>query len=218
MLRIPLRSRLLAVIGTVGALALVGALAFWGLSQTQGPADAYAPDDAEPDAEILHTEPPVSRADEVLEDPATWVIADGSVGAVHIGGDFAETLDELPAGWGVDETCGVVASWDSASFDVTFSQGGAGIGTIAVEGGLGEPSHGPRTPDGLGLGSTRDEVKAVYPTAEDVAEEGSGAVILRVPGEDPRGGVVHFQLSAETDRVVAIILTSGATPEADACS
>lgn len=215
-----LRSRLLASGGAAGGLALIGALVVWGLSSAPGAADA---DDhvgaGAVDAELLRTDPPVSRADEVLDDPATWVISDGSVGAVRIGGDFVATLDELPAEWGVADACGDVATWDSSVFDVTFSSGMAtgGIATIAVAGGLGEPSSGPRTPDGLGLGSTRDEVKAVYPRAEEVPGDGDGIAFLRPADEDLQNGSVYFQLSTETDRVVAIILTSGAVPDTDPC-
>lgn len=153
-------------------------------------------------------ETPVSSADEDPEDPTTWVISAGAIGGVRIGDDFATTLETLPGTWRSVDEC--TASWHGdAGFDVTFAAAASGIAEIEVSGEIGAPSQAPRTPEGLGLGSTRDEVRAVYPAAEETAAPTAGAIELHPDGMAAPGATLSFTIG-DSGRVVGIVLASDA--------
>lgn len=166
------------------------------------------------------TDPPVSADDEDVTDPATWVIDDGVLGPIRLGAAFDDTLDELPEGWDAVPGCEGVAAWagEDAGFDVYFVDGSAGIESIVVEGTLGDPAGGPRTPVGVGLGSTRDEVLAAYPTASDVPATVGDATYLRLTDDDPSDGAAFFEVPAGDDRVASIALAVRDEPPYEPCA
>ncbi|WP_162893313.1 hypothetical protein [Microbacterium halotolerans] len=188
----------------VASVALAGALA---ACTAVGGADSDS--DLPPsDGLAAMAETPVSSADEDPEDPTTWVISAGAVGGVRIGDDFATTLETLPDTWRSVDECTV--SWHGeAGFDVTFAAAASGIVEIEVSGEIGAPSEAPRTPEGLGLGSTRDEVRAVYPAAEETAAPTAGAIELHPEGRTAPGATLSFTIG-DSGRVVGIVLAGDA--------
>lgn len=154
-------------------------------------------------------------ADADPTEPATWVIGDGAVGEVRLGADFAGVVAAPSGDWRGDGSC--EADWsDDAGFEVTVSAQGGQVAQIVVVGEIEAPSQGPRTADGIGLGSTRDEVRAVYPTAEETAVDGSDVVELRPAGADLTGAELSFEV-AGTGRVIGITLADPNAPADAGC-
>src|SRR5690606_16787870 len=128
-----------------------------------------------------------------------------AIGGIRLGEDFDRTLAHADGEWGAADACSAV--WHGADYEVTFSTDGVDIAEIAVTGAIAAPMQAPSTPEGLGLGSTRDEVRAVYPTAEEAPVGDSGAVVLRPADADATGADLGFELSKE-GRVVEIVLAT----------
>ncbi|QBR73701.1 hypothetical protein [Microbacterium sediminis] len=163
------------------------------------------------------TDPPVSAEDQDPADPTTWVIDGGAVGEISLGDDYLATAEDLGDGW--DETCEGLTAWGNPELNVFFVAGSDGtIETITVEGLIGDPSAGPRTPDGIGLGSTRDEVRTAYPTVEEVAPAIGDGVYLRQSDDDPTDGARFFEFAAGDDRVSSITLTTRDEPPYEPCA
>jgi len=163
------------------------------------------------------TDPPVSAEDQDPADPTTWVIDDGAVGLISLGDDYVETADRLGDGW--TETCEGLTAWGDPDLNVYFVAGADGaIETITVEGLIGDPSGGPRTPDGLGLGSTRDEVRAAYPTVEEATPTIGDGTYLRLGVDDSGTGGRFFEFPASDDRVSSITLTTRNEPPYEPCA
>lgn len=204
-------TRARAIAALAASAALIGALAACGAQDGQGVDDGGSSHSGV----AAMKDAPLTSIDEDPTRPETWVIADGSVGEVRLGADFAGALTEIDDGWHGIGACG--AGWsDDAGFEVTFSARGDQIAQIAVAGEVEAPSQGPRTVQGLGLGSTRDEVRAVYPSAEEVPVPESDVVELRPAGADLTGADLAFEV-AGTGRVIGITLASPDAPAAPGC-
>ncbi|MGV9769479.1 hypothetical protein ACWDR7_08405 [Microbacterium sp. NPDC003461] len=162
----------------------------------------------------------VTMDDQDPADPSTWVIHGGAVGLVAMGDPFEATLAELPEDWAPVEGCENVASWSGGEdLSIWFVAGSSGaIETIAVEGGLGDPAGGPRTPVGIGLGSTRDEVRAAYPAAEEVPATIGEATYLRQAEADAADGALFFEVAAGDDRVSSVTMTQRDEPPYEPCA
>lgn len=188
---------------TAGMLAASAALVavLGGCGDGSG-GDAVSPE--LPGAATSLAVPPVTGLDEDPADPATWIVSGEGVGSIRIGERFDDTLDGLPGEWRRIPDCG--AEWTGADgVTVTFVRDGADIAAIEVSGSIGAPSQAPRTNEGLGLGSMRDEVTAVYPSFSERASGEAGVV-------HPAGDAgVAFELSAG-DRVVGMIVAADDAP------
>ncbi|OAN43464.1 hypothetical protein [Microbacterium sp. H83] len=157
-------------------------------------------------------------------DPSTWIISDGGVGPVEIGGDLAATLAELPPTWENDsENCSWTAWWNAEDGD---------FGMYAVRGTESEtapiseisvyttakapvPRARPQTAEGLGIGASRTEVLAEYPgAAEGAAQIGDGTWIM-VPGD----GEAHifFEFRDGADVASDVVVTTRAEPAYEVC-
>lgn len=201
------------------AAALVASLA--GCSTTpEGLAPAHeslTPSAIEDSTSPTPTDPPVSADDQDPADPTTWVIDHGAVGLIALGDDYADTVGRLGDGW--SETCEGLTAWGEPDLQLYFVAGADGaIETISVEGVIGDPSGGPRTPDGIGLGSTRDEVRAAYPTVEEVTPSIGDGTYLRLNVDDSGDGGRFFEFPAGDDRVAAITLTTRDEPPYEPCA
>src|SRR5690606_279737 len=102
---------------------------------------------------------------------------------IEAGGDFAATLSELPDSWRNDENCIWTAWWnaDDRSYSANFARGTTAetdpivLVSVSAADPI-TPGVGPRTTEGLGIGSSRDEVLAQYPDAvEGDAQIGEGS-------------------------------------------
>lgn len=126
-------------------------------------------------------------------DPSTWVVTQEGMGPFRLGASFADASALVPNG---QSACtGVTYGFDNALW---VAEGNNTPGTVQMvlwDGGQGGP--GPVTAEGIGIGSSADEVRAAYP---DATEEG---MYLRT-------GAVYFDV--ETGAVRAIGVTPGEIP------
>lgn len=174
----------------------------------------------EPDP-VLTDDPGAAAAP---EDPSTWLIDDAGIGPVVIGGDFAATLGELPEGWNNDEQCAYLAYWNApdASYTASFSQDAqddsAPISLVAVS----VPADavtpvGPVTAAGLGIGATKEQVRAEYPQAEEgEASIGDGSTWMRVPFEGE--AAIFFQYAPDAEEAFAVVVTTLLEPPYEQCA
>ncbi|KQY97030.1 hypothetical protein B5M43_005110 [Microbacterium sp. MEC084] len=166
-------------------------------------------------------------AEEDLSDPGSWEIEDGEVGPIEIGEDFAEALGELPPdAWLNEDRCAWTAFWNEpgGAYMVWFSrdaQTDAGpVQTVAVEWGPDRIADvGPRVDDtGIGLGSTRDEVLAAFPGAEETPSAIEGRSFLRIADDEPDDGTLFFEFLEGQEGAQAVVLTTAAEPSYEVCA
>lgn len=111
-------------------------------------------------------------------DPTTWIVSQAGMGPLVIGMPFRDAIAAVPQ---AQDACGhaysirpdrlFFASWNGGPDDplnvATWSR-----------------ADGPRTAEGIGIGSTPDEVRAAYPDAVEVTRQGlylqSGAMFFRI--------------------------------------
>jgi len=197
-----------ALLAAVAAAAVVAGCAVAANPPTSTPSDVPVP--------TLSEE---SSSSQSPADPASWVVDDGTIGMIALGAGFDDTLAELPGEWETVEGCDDVATWRGEEFSIWFQAGtSGGIETIVVEGDLSDPAGGPRTSEGIGLGSTRDEVRTVYPTAQEEPATVGEATYLHQSDDDPIDGSLFFELPAGNDRVQAIALTMRDEPPYEPCA
>lgn len=163
------RHAALAFIAAAGT-ALVACGPSAGGSDPTASTTATAPFTASP----TPTEEPGERDDP--SDPDTWVIDGEGIGPVEVHGDFDATLAEIRrTGIGEldDGQCSGVAYGVSGdnTYDVQIiadREGDTGeIVEVSVQWNGDTMGVGPRTEDGLGLGSTRAEVLAIHEGAAE---------------------------------------------------
>lgn len=161
------------------------------------------------------SEPPVD-----LEDPSTWTVTETGIGPIETGGDFTATLSELPESWTNDDNCSWTAWWNAEdqSYSMNFVRGTESDDAPIVLASASAadpvtPGVGPRTTEGLGIGSTRDEVRAQYPdAAEGEAPIGDGTW-LSVAGDGP---TIFFEYYTG-DQANAVTVTTLEQPPYEVC-
>lgn len=218
-----------AALGIAASVVLIGALT--GCSTDTEPTDEPDPATQEPSSDPAPTSDPSEASstdpsdepDDDMSDPAAWVIDDGEIGPLELGDDFAETLGELPSDWANDEQCAYLAYWNApeGTYLISFrhdemSEDGS-IVAASVESWEHEPA-GPRTEDGLGVGSTRDEVTAAHPNAEEVTAPIGGGTFLKVPADDADEGALFFEFAEGGDVVTTVSVTTADVPAYEPCA
>lgn len=152
--------------------------------------------------------------------PGTWAISDTGIGPIDIGGDFEETLGELTE-WESPDQCEWTAAWsgeDEYMIYFAHPDGGGPIDVISVTAipDAVPAGAGPRTVDDLGIGSTKEEVRAAHPDAEEgEAAIGDGSTWLAVQDGDGR---IFFEYSADADEADAVTVTDGDEPPYEVCA
>ncbi|MDH6180375.1 hypothetical protein M2152_000557 [Microbacteriaceae bacterium SG_E_30_P1] len=145
-------------------------------------------------------------------DPSTWVIESAAVGPIALGDAAADAADALTS-YGRGEALGdcpvifldapglpgVVLSpgSDGAIEAITITSKSAGMPQDPTV--LADAS--PRTSEGVGIGSTRDELVAALPDAEIVRDD-PASVVYRTGSASP-----YRLFVVESDRVVAITVS-----------
>ena len=153
------------------------------------------------------------------DDPSTWVIGQEGMGPVSLGAPFEDARAAMPEGTGNDENCEWTAWWNATDEDYDLfaaraSDSDANGPVIVIDASAwADPGsvEGPRTEDGIGIGSTFDEVQAAYPDAVPVESAVAGAAdVLQV-------GQVFFSSRPGEDVVSAVTVTSLEVPPYEVC-
>lgn len=212
-----------SITGLRGAAVLcVGLMAVLLTACASGPSPSgTAPDPSHTSAAPVESPTPTSTAtpDEDAANPADWTVRDSGIGPIELGARFEEARAEVPT-WTVQDACSWTAFWNDPDGAVTayFAEDSAardGVTTIDVAA-LTEavaPEDAPRTAEGIGLGSTRDQVRAAYPDAVEQAATIGDAMLLRTGAQ----GTIFFTFQAGSDVVSAITVTSRDEPPYEVC-
>lgn len=191
-----------------------------------GCATAAAPESsptASPSTEPAPTPSPTATPEADPADPTTWIISGAGIGPVEVGGDFAATLGTLPDSWTNDDVCEWSAWWmsEDPSYGVYFVRGTesdtAPISEMSVYSAAEDLTTvtGPRTAEGLGVGSTAEELIAAYPDAEQGTAEIGSITWLEIPGD--LAGNVFFQFREGETEASSVVVTSREAPSYEVC-
>ncbi|MFE6734001.1 hypothetical protein [Microbacterium sp. NPDC057650] len=204
----------------LGALALAVALAGCG---TVSPTSTTAP----PPTSVASPTPSPIETQHTDADPAdvrTWTITEQGMGPVQLDELFADAVAGVP-NWTVDQNCTWAAFRNDQATGVTvyFARSSdisdGNVTTIETESSTDtvKPADGPRTADGLGLGSSRDEVLAAHPDAAVQKPTVGDGALLRVGPAGPGQGAIFFSFRAGEDTVSAVTVTSRDEPPYEVC-
>ena len=207
------RRRSAPIVAAALGVLLLGGCATPALESTP-PASAPSSSPSDP-APSPTSEPPVD-----LEDPSTWPVGDIGIGPIETGGDFVATLSELPDSWMNDENCTWAAWWnaDDQSYSVNFLRGTESetAPIVLVSASAADPvtpGVGPRTETDLGIGSTKEEVRAQYPDAAEGQSQIGEGTWLSVAGD---GATIFFEYYSG-DQANAVTVTTLEVPPYEAC-
>lgn len=212
-----MRVRTVAITVLITMLLLAGCA-----SPVNGP--AQTPTASEPAPQPTSSESASPDAGEPdPDDPSAWIISAEGIGPVLIGGDFDATLAELPDAWTSDgAACPWAAFWNApdTTFSMHFVRGSEDqsepVSEISASTMADSVARhvGPETPEGVGIGATRDEILAAYPDAEEGTAMVDGEWI-RVPSES--AGQIFFQFLTGADRAWAVTVTTRDEPSYEVC-
>ena len=123
-------------------------------------------------------------------------------------GDAVETIGALD-GWSITDPCTWAAfgPWTGdGRWIVAASSSDDPSGAVqTVDFGGGDAGSGPRTPDGLGLGSTRAEILAAHPEATE--GDSNGYAWIRVGQPAPAAGI-YLSIRGDSTGVSRVTVTS----------
>ncbi|MET0811403.1 MAG: hypothetical protein ABWY03_00020 [Microbacterium sp.] len=159
------RSTLVAALIALSAIGVTGCVAEPAAVETGAPSET-------PSTTPSATSTPSADPD----DPATWVVSDEGIGPFEIGMPMAQVLSldpEFTDYCGDESAIGPGHVYNAGPLFVvsTGTDGGAVLDLVTWGG-----AEGPRTAEGLGIGSTTTEVLAAYP---DATLEAYNSVFLR---------------------------------------
>ncbi|MFF1572617.1 hypothetical protein ACFVWR_07720 [Leifsonia sp. NPDC058292] len=136
-------------------------------------------------------------------DPSTWIIDFDGVGPVTLGSSFDAQRQLLPAFTDVTYSICSAAYLDlQAPNELSFlfirpgdgSDVTAGIAIGSFEATRDSGPYTPRTMEGIGLGSTEQELKAAYPDIQQTGTYGDGAITVFYGITDGNGGWIVFRV------------------------
>jgi hypothetical protein len=172
---------------------------------------------AEPTPTPTPTPTPAATVDS--DDPSTWVITDDGMGPIALGDPFPDALGLMPQGTTNDtERCAWTAWWSAPdrSYQVyaarasDAAEDGPVIDVNAASWSDPAAADGPRTAEGVGIGSTVDEVRAAYPDAIETPDAVDPSIVhLRV-------GRIFFDYR-ETPVIVSVTVTTADAPPYEVC-
>lgn len=204
----------------LAAVVLAGITA--GCAPASDPAPTTTPSSAASETPTPTPTPSVPTVDPA--DPSTWIVSDRGVGPIAIGGDLTTTLAELPDAWTNNTAnCAWSAFWrdPAADYQMYFVRGTesdtAPISEISVNAGGHEVfgTNSPRTEDGLGLGSTSEEVLAAHADAQEIAAQIGDMTWFMVPGSGEAH--VFFGIREGAPTVSDVRVTTRSEPAYEVC-
>jgi len=160
---------------------------------------------------------PVDPADPA--DPSTWLISDTGIGPIELGMPYSDALGLMPPGTENDpERCAWLAWWTAPAEDYNVYTAGSsdtpGAGTVvlvATEAPAGSAvAPGPRTAEGVGVGSTVAEVQEAYPSAVETADSTDPSIVHL------RAGRIFFTYR-EDPVIRAVTVTTAEVPPYELC-
>ncbi|WP_221585712.1 hypothetical protein [Microbacterium sp. G2-8] len=165
------------------------------------------------------TSEPDTRRDDP-EDPDSWVITEQGIGPVDVGADFDSAIDDIKT-TNVGPLCDGVA-YGAASdnaYDILVIKdrydGTDEIVEVSIGWNGDTMGVGPRTEEGLGLGSTKSEVLSTYDDAAEVASVIQGRSFVAVAEGDVD---MTFTYVEGYDGAVSVSVLSGEEPAYEACA
>lgn len=174
---------------------------------------------------VVTPTPTPSRPAFALDDPDTWTISPTEVGPLLVGGRTDAEVAPLPALYTKQPENECPASgtsfWDRADSPQLTVVTGAGdsVSGIAVgfTGVTSDAVAGPTTAAGAGVGTTLDELRALYPGLENIPRYGDqagsptdGPLSLWLVTEDT--GTITFQLGDDAEHVTMVWVGSRLPP------
>lgn len=216
--------RTLTTLTAITAFALLTMSGCATSSQEAPPSEPTTSTSPAPSSSEPPTTPTPTAASEVPEadpeDPSTWQVSADGIGPIATGGDFAATLADLPETWSNDEHCSWAAWWNAEdqSYSVDFVRGTESEQEPIVLASASAadpitPGVGPRTEDGLGIGSTKDEVLAVYPDATEGHSQIGDGTWLGIP---TASATIFFEYYT-SDQANAVTVTTLEAPPYEVC-
>ncbi|MFE6995125.1 hypothetical protein ACFVAE_04150 [Microbacterium sp. NPDC057659] len=204
----------------LGAMVLAATLAGCGSGSWTSPSPS-------PPASVVSPTPSPIETEHTDADPAdvrTWTITEQGMGPVQLDELFADAVAGVP-NWTVDQNCTWAAFRNDQATGVTvyFARDSevsdGNVTTIEAESTTDtvKPDGGPRTADGLGLGSTRDEVLAAHADAAEQKPTIGDGTLLRLGPAGPGQGTIFFSFRAGEDAVTAVTVTSRDEPPYEVC-
>lgn len=188
--------------------------------------------DPTPTSTPTPTRPPYSATDW-----STWTISADAVGPATLGSpsgadDAALRGAFTPAPPLVDDTGAVIYPfgcpnpnariWDGpGGAGVVEVVAGGSVDTVIIQTGQGDaPTEqtGPTTVEGIGLGSTLDEVRAAYPNLVQTRTDAAGGVRDTFWAVQEGARYIVFRIPDQGTRVASVTVSSTAEPPYDYCS
>jgi hypothetical protein len=151
-----------------------------------------------------------------LSAPQTWIIGDGTVGPLALGQPRADAADYMVAFTTEPYQCDVdVYSSTSSRMNVVLSSedDGTNVAMILINSSLDPAAPSPRTAEGIGLGSTVDEILAAYPDIQRPDPQRYPTYSL----PQPDGAWINFSVAVDTQTVIGITVMYTDYPPPEYC-
>lgn len=156
-------------------------------------------------------------------DPDTWVVTEQAIGPVEVASNYDEALDDIRAtGIGPLDCEGVAYGYaDDNAYDVMIIKdrydGTDDIVEVSVGWNGDTMGVGPRTEEGLGLGSTKAQVLGTYDAADESESAIKGRSFVAIADDDGVGALVFTYLDGY-DGAVSVSVISGEEPAYEPCA
>lgn len=205
-----------AIIATTLIITVLAGCGGGAPGSTQSPQTPATPPSRTP---VPETTTPAPSADP--DELSTWTVTLRGMGPLEIDSSFETAKATLPD-WAPDEQCPWVGFWSdqdagvSAYFAREADDDDGDVETIAVQAlDAVQPSDGPRTAEGIGLGSTRSDVTVAYPDATEQPATIGDSTYVKIMSDDDADVFLTFREGA--DVVSEITVTSEDEPPYEVC-
>ena len=199
------------------ALALTGKLPFLAQpvpppSSAPSPVPTQAPT---PTPTTTPTPTPTPTTD--LAAPETWIVSANTGGPLVRGESMQEAGDALTSAYTVGDAGCAVGLYSSktsrGAVVLRPDESGTTVGSIEFTSSDDSTTPSPRTPEGIGLGSTEDEILAAYPNIQPPQPDRYPWYSL----QQPDGSWIDFLVSTGSRQVLSIYVGDSDYPPPEFC-